>query len=70
VIALRRNGAHDGVIQMTTPSKLLAEKQKLIERLEEEVDPEERDEIERLLENINAALDSLEMARPLTRNVD
>ena len=55
---------------MTTPSKLLAEKQKLIERLEEEVDPEERDEIERLLENINAALDSLEMARPLTRNVD
>jgi hypothetical protein len=52
------------------PSKLLAEKQKLIERLEEEVDPEERDEIKRLLENINVALDSLEMAGPLTRNVD
>jgi len=58
------DGAGDGVIQMTTLSKLLAEKEKLIERLQEDVGPEERYEIERLLENVNAALDSLDEARP------
>jgi hypothetical protein len=47
---------------MTTLTKLLAEKQMLVERLQKKVGPEERDEIERLLEKINAALDSLEMA--------
>ena len=49
---------------MNTPSKLLSQKQQLIERLQEEIDPEERDEVERLLENIDAALDPLEKARP------
>jgi hypothetical protein len=49
---------------MTTLSKLLAQKQELIERLQEEMGPEERDEIERLLEKIEAALDSLDNARP------
>jgi hypothetical protein len=52
-----------GVIQMTTLGKLLAQKQELIDRLQEdEIGPEERDEIERLLEKIEAALDSLEKA--------
>jgi hypothetical protein len=55
---------------MTTLGKLLAEKQKLIERLQEEVGPEERDEIERLLENIDAALDSLDKAGPGPSKVD
>jgi hypothetical protein len=64
------DGAGDGVIQMTTLGKLLAEKQKLIERLQEEVGPEERDEIERLLENIDAALDSLDKAGPGPSKVD
>jgi hypothetical protein len=45
---------------MTTLSKLLAQKQQLIERLQEIPDPEERSEIERLLEKLDAALDSLD----------
>ena len=40
---------------MTTLAKLLAQKQQLIERLDENPGPEEREEIERLLEQINAA---------------
>jgi chaperonin cofactor prefoldin len=47
---------------MKTPSELLSQKQQLIERLQERIDPEERDEIERLLEKVDAALDSLEKA--------
>jgi hypothetical protein len=49
---------------MTTLSKLLAQKQELIEQLQEEIGPEERDEIERLLEKIEAALDLLDKAGP------
>ena len=51
----------------TTLDKLLAEKQALLERLwEEDIDPAERDEIERLLENVEAALQSLDEAGPGT----
>jgi hypothetical protein len=53
---------------MTTLTKLLADKQMLVERLQEEVGPEERDEVERLLEKINAALDSLEGVEPARGN--
>jgi hypothetical protein len=53
-----------GVVQMTTLSRLLAEKQRLMEQLQEDIGPEERDEIERLLEKIDAALDSLDKAGP------
>jgi 1-aminocyclopropane-1-carboxylate deaminase/D-cysteine desulfhydrase-like pyridoxal-dependent ACC family enzyme len=63
----RRRSTRDGTrvgIQMNALSKLLSQKQQLIERLQEEIGPEERDEIERLLENIDAALDSLEKAGP------
>jgi hypothetical protein len=48
--------------------KLLAEKQALLERLQQEdIGPKERDEIERLLENIEAALQSLDKLRPRTQ---
>jgi hypothetical protein len=47
---------------MIAIAKLLAQKHELIERLEEDPGPEERDQIERLLEQINAALDSLDDA--------
>jgi len=51
----------------STLAKLLSQKQKLIERLQQEdTGPEERDEIERLLDQINAALDSLDKAGPGT----
>jgi hypothetical protein len=51
----------------TTLDKLLAEKQALLERLQQEdIGPEERHEIERLLENIEAALQSLDEAGPGT----
>jgi hypothetical protein len=51
----------------TTLDKLLAEKQALLERLQEEnIGPAERDEIERLLENVEAALQSLDKAGPGT----
>jgi hypothetical protein len=51
----------------TILEKLLAEKQALLERLtEENIGPAERDEIERLLENVEAALQSLDRAGPGT----
>lgn len=45
---------------MTTLAKLLARKQKLLQRLQENPGPNERDEIERLIAQINTALDLLE----------
>jgi hypothetical protein len=41
-------------------AKLLGQKYQLIERLQEDPGPEERGQIERLLEQINATLDLLE----------
>ena len=57
----------DGGVSMTTTlNKLLAEKA-LLERLQaEDIGPAERDEIERLLENVEAALQSLDKAWPGT----
>ena len=51
----------------TTLRKLLAEKQALLERLRQpDIGPAERDEIERLLENVEAALQSLDRTGPGT----
>jgi hypothetical protein len=47
---------------MTTAAKLLARKQQLLERLQENPSPHERDEIERLLAEIDTALDLLDEA--------
>jgi hypothetical protein len=47
---------------MPTAAKLLEEKQKLIERLQEDPGPEEREQIELLLAKINRALDLLDGA--------
>jgi chaperonin cofactor prefoldin len=47
---------------MTTVAKLLARKQQLKERLQQDPGPNERDEIERQLAEIDAALDLLEEA--------
>ena len=49
---------------MTTLAKLLAQKRQLIERLEANPGPQERDEIERRLEKIDTALDLLDEAGP------
>jgi hypothetical protein len=49
---------------MTTLATLRARKQKLLERLEKP-DPNERDEIERLLQKIDIALDLLNDAGPI-----
>ena len=49
---------------MTTLARLLARKQQLLERLQEDPGPHERDEIERQLEEIDAALNSLDEAGP------
>ena len=55
------------ILMTTTLDKLLAEKQELLERLQQEdIGPAERDEIERLLENVEAALQSLDRAGPGT----
>jgi hypothetical protein len=51
---------------MTTVAKLLAQKQQLLERLEQDPGPNERAEIERLLEQVNAALNLLDEAGPGT----
>lgn len=42
---------------MTTLAKLLARRQRLLERLQENPGPNERDDIERLIAQINTALD-------------
>jgi hypothetical protein len=56
-----------GVSMTTTLDKLLAEKQALLKRLQQEnIGPAERDEIERLLENVEAALQSLDKVGPGT----
>jgi DNA-binding MarR family transcriptional regulator len=46
----------------TTLAKLLEQKQQLIEQLQEEPGPEEREQIEQLLAKINRALDLLDGA--------
>ena len=45
---------------MTTAANLLARKQKLLERLEENPGPREREEINRMLEKIDTALNLLD----------
>ena len=45
---------------MSAIAKLLGQKYRLIERLHQDPSPEEREQIEPLLDQINAALDSLE----------
>jgi hypothetical protein len=47
---------------MTTVAVLLAQKQRLVERLQKSSSPQECDEIERLIEKINTALDFLDKA--------
>ena len=50
---------------MTTAAKLLRRKQQLIERLhEDDLGPHERDEIERLIKEIDTALNLLDRAGP------
>jgi hypothetical protein len=60
VVSYRAAGDH----LMTTLAKLQAQKQQLIEELQGDIGPEERNQIERLLEQIDAALDSLDEAGP------
>jgi hypothetical protein len=49
---------------MTTVAKLLERKQQLLERLHGNPGPDERDEIERLIAQIDTALDLLDDAGP------
>jgi hypothetical protein len=49
---------------MTTLAKLLAQRQQLLERLDADPGAHERAEIERLLEQIDAALQALDEAGP------
>ena len=49
---------------MTTVANLLARKQMLLERLQENPGPRERDEIERVLRQIDTALDLLDQTGP------
>jgi len=55
---------------VTTLARLLAQKQQLIERLEEGPGPHEREEIERLLEEIEEELRLLDEAGPGTSQTD
>jgi hypothetical protein len=50
-------------------TKLLAQKQELLQRLEQEVGTNEREEIERLMAKINIALNLLDQAAPGGRAV-
>jgi len=49
---------------MTSLAKLLARKQRLLERLQEGPGPHERDEIERLLAEVDEALALLDESGP------
>ncbi len=50
-------------LQTRTPAMLLAEKQQLVERLQQEPGPHERHQIERLLADIDEALNFLDQAQ-------
>jgi predicted CopG family antitoxin len=54
---------------MTTVARLLARKQQLLERLQEDTGSHEREEIERLLAEIDTALNALDEA-PAARTTD
>jgi hypothetical protein len=56
------DAGHGAVSMTTTLAKLLQQKQQLVERLQEEPGPEEREQIEQLLAKINRALDLLDGA--------
>ncbi|MBI5260949.1 MAG: hypothetical protein HY852_03915 [Bradyrhizobium sp.] len=49
---------------MSTAAKLLARKQQLLERLQADSGPHEREQIERLLEEIETALELLDETGP------
>jgi len=49
-------------LMTTTPTKLLEQKQQLVERLQEDPGQEDRERIERLLAKINKAMDLLDGA--------
>jgi hypothetical protein len=51
-------------IEAATPANLLSRKQGLIERLHEDPGPHERNEIERLLADIDQALDVFDQCGP------
>lgn len=53
---------------MTTVAALLAQKQQLVQRLQEELEPQERDEIERRLDKINTELNRIDRAPRETRD--
>jgi hypothetical protein len=55
---------------MTTLAKLLAEKQRLLERLQYDPGPHERVEIERLLGEINGALGLLDETALVQRDTE
>jgi hypothetical protein len=55
---------------MTALAKLLAQKLQLVERLEANPGPQEREEIERLLEKIDTALNLLDESGPRTSGRD
>ena len=54
---------------MTTVANLLARKQLLLDRLQEEPDPKERGEIERVLAQIETALNWLDKTGPADHDV-
>jgi hypothetical protein len=58
-----------GVLAMTTLARLLAQKQQLLEQLNEGAGPHEREEIERLLIEIEDALNLLDKAGPGDKEV-
>ena len=62
-IFLMRKGP-DGRGRETTVARLLARKQQILERPQENLSPEERDEIERQLAQIDTALNLLDEAGP------
>jgi hypothetical protein len=61
-LSMRPSGPYADEDTMTSLSKLLAQKQQLLGRLEEDPGPNERAELERLLDKVAAALSSLQPA--------
>jgi len=55
--------------RMTAVANLLARKQLLLDRLQEDPDPKERDEIERVLAQIETALNLLDKTGPADHDI-
>jgi hypothetical protein len=63
-VGASRDGESDGGVRVTAAAIMLARKQRLLERLQQELEPIERGELERQIAELDQLLDYLDKWRP------